>query len=106
MAETSSPKKQSFRQLEQKMAIGVGIDVVLYVLFLIAAGNGIGWLKIILAVLTIVCSVAAAAFLVLIGEHKRPRSYWLLAAFASLAVCTLASLLLNYPSPAPVTYIP
>ena len=103
MAENVAPKKRTFRQLEQKLAIGAGIDATLYVLFLVASGFGIGWLKVVMAIACGVLSVLAVGFLVLIGEHKRRRSYWLLTAFAAVFVCMLVSLLLGYPSRAPVT---
>ena len=53
MENTTNPKHRSFRQLEQQLSIVVGIDAALFVLFLIVSGVGIGWLKFILGILTI-----------------------------------------------------
>lgn len=99
MARQNPNQKKGFRALEQMLSVGIGIQLALYVLYLIVAGCGIVWLKVILGLLTMAAGVLGCGFLVLIGEHKRPRSRWLLAAFGSMAVCTLVSLIFNYPSP-------
>lgn len=91
--------RRSFRQLEQQLTIVVGIDLAIYLLYLLFAGIGITWLKVILAVAGIVLSLLGAAFLVLIGEYKRRRSLWILCAFGSIAVCILVSLITRFPSP-------
>ena len=99
MTRSNPNQKKGFRLLEQRMTIGIGIQLALYLLYLICAGAGIVWLKVILGLLTMALGILGCGFLVLIEEHKRPRSRWLLAAFASMAVCTLVSLICNYPSP-------
>lgn len=91
--------RRSFRQLEQQLTIVVGIDLAIYLLYLLFAGIGITWLKVILAVAGIVLSLLGAAFLVLIGEYKRRRSLWILCAFGSIAVCILVSLITRFPGP-------
>ena len=93
-------KRNSFKQLELRMTIAVGIDLALFLLYLLCAGAGIGWLKVITALAAIALSALAIGFLVLINEHKKARSYWLFAAFGSIAVVILVSLLLGYPAPA------
>lgn len=103
MENTTNPKRRSFRQLEQQLSIVVGIDAALFVLFLIVSGVGIGWLKFILGILTILLSAAGDGFLVLINEHTKRRSLWLLVAFAAIGLCTLVSLLAGYPAPALIT---
>lgn len=91
--------KRSFKQLEQQLTIGVGIDCAIFLLYLLFAGLGITWLKVILAVAGIALSLLGVAFLVLIGEHKRRRSLWILCAFGSVAVCIIMSLLTRFPGP-------
>ena len=91
--------RRSFKQLEQQLTIVVGIDLAIYLVYLLFAGIGITWLKVILAAAGIVLSLLGAAFLVLIGEHKRRRSLWLLCAFGSIAVCILVSLITRFPGP-------
>lgn len=100
MTTKTNKKRNTFKQLEIRMTCVVGADLALFLLFLLAAGLGIGWLKVIMAILSITLSVLAIGFLVLIGEHTKARSRWLFAAFASIAVVILVSLLLGYPAPA------
>ena len=100
MEKTTNTKRRSFHQLEQQMTIAVGADAALFILFLIVSGAGIGWLKFILGILTILLSAAGDGFLVLVNEHTKRRSWWLLTAFAAIALCTLVSLIVGYPAPA------
>ena len=95
---TKSPRR-SYKQLEFELMIAVGIDCALFVLFLIVSGVGIGWLKVILALAGMALSLLGVGFLVLIGEHKRRRSLWILCAFGSIAACLLVSLLTGVPGP-------
>lgn len=98
----SAPRRRSFRQLEQTLTIVVLADLALFVLFLIASGLGIVWLKVVTAILTIVLSLLGGGFLFLIGEHTRIRSRWILTAFVGILICTLVSLIAGYPAPLPV----
>ena len=66
---------------------------------LLFAALGIGWLKWILAVAVILVSGAGCYLLVAKQEHKRKRSWWMLAAFAGMLLCTLVSLIAGYPAP-------
>ena len=91
--------KRSFKQLELQLTLVVGADCGLFLLYLLLAGFGITWLKVILALAGIALSVLGAAFLILIGEHKRRRSLWILCAFGSIAACILVSLLTGVPGP-------
>lgn len=97
----NAPKRNSYRQLEQMLTVAVLADLALFVLFLISSGFGIVWLKVITAILTFGMSGLGTAFLVLIGEHKKIRSRWILTAFVCIAICTLVSLIAGYPAPMP-----
>lgn len=99
MAKKETKPRNSFRQLERSLTIVILAATALFVLTLSAGGMGIGWLKLIFGVLTILISGLGFTFLVLVHEHKRRRSLWMLAAFGSLVACTLVSMLLNYPCP-------
>lgn len=90
---------RSFKQLEQRLTYVVFVDLALFVFTLFAAAKGFFWLKVILGILTIVLSGAGCTFLVLINEHRRTRSWWILSAFGSMLVCTLVSFLTRYPAP-------
>lgn len=91
--------KRSFKQLEQQLTVIVLIDLAVYLLYLLFAGMGITWLKVILAAAGIILSILGVVFLVLIGEHKRHRSLWVLCAFGSIAACILVSLITRFPGP-------
>ena len=95
MAENT--QKRSFKQLEQQLTIAVIVNAAIYLLYLLFAGFGITWLKVILALAGISLGILGCAFLVLIGEHKRRRSLWILCAFGSIAACILVSLLTRFP---------
>lgn len=91
--------KRSFRQLENQLTMIIGGHALLFALYLIFAAMGIGWLKVITALLAVALSALGCGFLVLIGEHKRRRSLWMLCAFGSIGVCVLVSLLTGVPGP-------
>jgi hypothetical protein len=99
MATNESRRRNKFRELERGLTLVIFADLILFVLTLAAGGVGIGWLKVIVGLLTIIISGLGCAFLVLINEHKRRRSWWMLSAFGSMLLCTLVSLITNYPAP-------
>ncbi len=99
MAPKDFKSHRSFKQLEQKLTYAVFVDLALFVFTLIAAGKGILWLKILLGLLTIALSGAGCAFLVMINEHHRSRSLWILTAFGALLACTVVSFITGYPAP-------
>ncbi|MBR2047995.1 MAG: hypothetical protein IJ960_05290 [Oscillospiraceae bacterium] len=101
MATKKQRRRNQFRQLERGLTMVILADLVLFILTLAAGGSGIGWLKVIVGLCAILISGLGGTFLVLINEHKRRRSWWMLSAFASLLVCTLVSLITGYPFPAP-----
>lgn len=101
MATNRNQKRRSFRQLEHQLTIVILADLALFLLTLLFSGLGVGFLKYLLGIAVILLSAAGCLFLVLIEEHKRRRSLWMLAAFGALLLCTLVSLLAGYPAPAP-----
>ena len=99
MATNRTRHRNKFRELERSLTMVIFADLVLFALTLAAGGVGIGWLKIVVGILTVLISGLGCTFLVLINEHKRRRSWWMLSAFGSMMLCTLVSLLTNYPAP-------
>ena len=93
------PAKRSFKQLERLLTMVIGIHLLLFGLYLVFAIIGITWLKVIFALFGIALSILGCGFLVLIGEHKRRRSLWILCAFGSIGACILFSLLTGVPGP-------
>ncbi len=88
-----------YQQMEKYITYGLIADAVLFILYLIFAGFGIIWMKVILAVLAFLLSAAILGYLYLTKELLRPRSLWMSVAAASVIVCLLFSLVLNFPSP-------
>lgn len=100
MATKKQRRRNQFKQLERSLTMVIFADLVLFLLTLAAGGAGIGWLKVIVGLVTVLISGLGCTFLVLIREHKRRRSWWMLAAFGGMFVCTLVALFTGYPFPA------
>lgn len=94
--------RRRYKDIERFLTQVLIADAAVFVLYLIFAGIGIGWLKVITTILCIVASVACLALLYMTGEMKRARSRWLVLGFGAIVVCLLVSLILNYPSPAEI----
>ena len=99
MAQTNRKKKNSFRKFESLLTKVIFGELAGFLLMLLFAALGVGWLKWILAVAVILVSGAGCYLLVAKQEHKRKRSWWMLAAFAGMLLCTLVSLIAGYPAP-------
>lgn len=99
MAVKKRRSRDNFRKLENLLTKVILGTLAAFVLMLVAAGNGVGWLKILLAVPVMLVSGLGTVLLVLKQEYKKRRSWWMLAAFGSLLLCTLVSLILGYPAP-------
>lgn len=96
-------KLNRYKEMERYMILAIGLDVALFVLYMIVAGAGIIWLKVILTILMVLLSGAILAFLYMTQELLRPRSLWMTAAAGAILVCLVFSLILNFPSP---PYVP
>lgn len=92
-------KSNRYTQMRQYMTLTLLANAGLFILYLVFAGFGVIWMKAITAVLSILLSSCCLVFLYLCKELLRRRSLWMTAAAAALLICTLASLILNYPSP-------
>ncbi len=100
MADRTRGSRNPFRKFERMMTRVILGTLAVFLLMLAASAGGIGWLKWLLAITVMLVSFFNCALLVLKREHRRRRSWWLLASFVSLLACTLASLLLGFPAPA------
>lgn len=94
-----SDKPNRYKEFEQYMTFALCIDAIVFVLYLIFAGLGIIWLKVILLLLALVISGYVLWSLYMSKELTRPRSLWMSVGAAAIIVCILFSLILNYPSP-------
>ncbi len=91
-----------YKQMEQYMIVGLLAALVFFVIFLIAAGNGVIWLKVIAAIISVLIAAMCIFLLLKTKELLRPRSMWMTVAAISIIVCTIFSLILNFPSPNPL----
>lgn len=96
-----SKQPNRYQQMERYMCMTLALDLVLFVVYLISAGSGIVWMKVICAILAILISGLCLAFLYLTNELLRERSLWMTVSAAAIAICTIFSLILNFPSPNP-----
>ncbi len=90
-------RKNRYQQLERYLTYALILDGILFVLYLLFAGLGIVWLKAIIAILALLLSGLCLYLLYATNELLRQRSLWMSLSAASIILCTLFSLLLNYP---------
>ncbi len=99
MTPNNRNKNNRYRIMEWYMTYVLVADLGLFLLYLIFAGFGVIWLKAITAVLAILISLGCLGFLYLTQELLRKRSLWMTTAAAAILLCTLMSLILNFPRP-------
>ena len=90
-------KQNRYKEMEKLMTVSLIADAIIFILYLVVAGAGILWLKVLTAVLCFALSGLSLAFLFLTKELFRSRSLWMSAGFFSVAMCLLASLILAFP---------
>lgn len=90
-------KRSRYKEMEQLMTTLLIADAIIFVLYLIVAGVGIVWLKVITALLEFLISFGSLAFLYLSQELMKQRSLWLTCGFFGLLICLIASLILAFP---------
>ena len=94
-------KRNRYKAMEQSVSLVLLADLLLFIFYLIAAANGVIWLKVILCIFALIVSILCLLFLHYSGELLKQRSYWMTTGFAIIAVCVIFSLILNFPSPKP-----
>lgn len=92
-------KPNRYKLMERYMTYALCANTAIFVFYMIAAGNGIGWLKGILAILCLGISGLLLWVLYKSQELLRQRSLWITVGAAAIAVCLLFSLILKFPSP-------
>ncbi len=97
-----SKKPNRYKDMERNITIALVVDFVLFLVFLIAAGNGIGWLKAITFIIILILSGLCLSVLYLTKEIIRQRSLWMTVAATAILVCAFFSLILRFPSPNPL----
>lgn len=99
MAPNNRKNINRYKIMEWYMTYVLVADLGLFLLYLIFAGFGVIWLKAITAILAILVSLGCLAFLYLSQELLKKRSFWMTTAAAAILLCTLMSLILNFPRP-------
>ena len=99
-------KRMRYKQLDQLLTRVIIADTAVFILYLIFAAMGLTALKFITLIIALLVSGLCLAYLYKLGEFKKSRSRWLVLGFGAIILCTLVSVILNYPSPAPVSAIP
>ena len=97
--------RMRYKQIDQLLTRVIIADTAVFVLYLIFAALGLVALKIIISIIALLVSGLCLAWLYTLGEFKKARSRWLVMGFGAIILCTLVSLILNYPSPAPVAAV-
>ena len=95
----NNKRQNRYKVMERYMTYTLIGDAALFVLYLIFAATGVIWLKVITAIFAILISLGCLAFLYLSQELLRKRSFWMTTAAAAVLICTLMSLILNFPRP-------
>ena len=96
-----SERRNRYNQLQQIISLALIGAFLLFIFYLIAAGNEIIWLKVVLSILIFIVCLATIAYLYMTKELLRPRSIWMTLAAAAIVLCLLLSLILHFPSPNP-----
>ena len=99
-------KRNRYKEMEQFMTKVLIGDAAVFVLYLLFAGLGVTFLKVLTAIIAIAVSGLSLAFLYMNGEMKKRRSRWMVMAAGAVLVCLLVSLVLNYPSPSKTEAVP
>lgn len=92
-------RQNRYQELEKFLTTILFVDLGCFLAYLISAGLGGTVLKIIFAVAAILIAAYSLWTLFCTKELLRPRSLWLTSAFGSVTLCTIVSLLCNYPAP-------
>lgn len=92
---------RSYGLMEKYCTYAILAGLVFFFIFLIASGCAIIWLKVICAFFSILIPTLCFLYLYLVKEWRKKRSQWLVSASVALVLCTLFSLILQFPSPAP-----
>ena len=95
-----APKANRYKEMERYMTVLLITAAVMFVLFLIYSGIGILWAKVITCIFAIVIPFLCLGVLYLTKELFKGRSLWLTTGFFGILICTVVSLLTNFPSPA------
>ena len=90
-------RNNRYRQFDFIMTRVVIGDAFLFLVYLLSAAAGIGLLKGLCAIVTILGSAACVGYLYLSQEWLKKRSRWMTLSFAAIFLLTLVSLICKVP---------
>jgi len=90
-------RKNRYRQFDLLMTRIVLGAVFVFLLYLLCAATGIGWLKGLTAVVAIIGSGLMLGYLYLTQELLKKRSLWMTLSFGAIALLTIVSLICKVP---------
>ena len=93
-------KTNRYRQFDFIMTRVIIGAVFVFLLYLLSAATGIGWLKGLTAFIAILGSGLCIGYLYLTQELLKKRSLWMFMGFCAIALCTLVSIIAKFPAPA------
>ena len=92
-------RKRKFKDFERYITLCLAVATIVFIAFLVASGTGNIALKLIYALVDIGISGYCLWLLFQKNELLKRRSFWMSVWAGAVIVCTLASLILNFPSP-------
>ena len=100
MAKRSS--RNRYRHMEIVMTRVILGVLAAFILYLVFAWQGMIVWKLIMGIGSMVVSALSLGWLYITGEFSHRRSLWMITTFMAIIVCTIVSLVFNYPCP-PIT---
>lgn len=86
-----------FKEFEKTMTIFLLAAAVDFINFLVCAAIDLTWLQVITGIVAIGLPVFCLVLLYLTKEILKQRSLWLTTGFGGIALCTLVSIIANFP---------
>ena len=90
-------QRNRYQDLTRLMTAALIGSAVLFILYLLFAGLGIVWAKVLTAIFAILLPVLCLGFLFMSQELLKQRSLWLTTGFGGILICTVVSLITNFP---------
>jgi len=90
-------RNNRYRQFDFLMTRVLIADAAIFLLYLVSAALGWGFLKGLTAIIAIVGSILCLAYLYLTQELLKKRSLWMSAGCAAITLCTIVSLICKVP---------
>ena len=87
-----------FQTMEKMMTRILIFAAILFFIYLISAGSGVIWLKVVTAIFTILICGLCLFYLYMTKLLTRPKTLWMTLAAACIIICLVFSLALNFPS--------